>query len=164
MARFYYSRETVIFHPDEGDPLTLVEYGVDKMRDLVTEELSLPADDRDYVAAAWGNTVPRGNARKTLVLTVLLECLTVAHVQMSVRAIEAAAVRCRTGYLERLEAYHQGVPAIRSRWRCCITGISTRMQLPPEESLNQPHSQPTLRGKANAEVSYNLTLWSPERL
>lgn len=161
---FSLARLTAIFTPASGgDPIFLVRAGVDKLMELPTESLNLPSEEREYIDSPWGATVPSGNAKKTLTLVLLREYLTVAQLEANIRERELQLAACRHGTLELLEAYHQGVPAMRTRWQACCVALDVRKNLPQDDALGQSYAQPTLMGKANGELTYTWHLWQPER-
>lgn len=161
---FHLARLTAVFNPASGEEaITLVRAGVDKLMEMPTESLTLPSEERAYVSSPWGATVPTGNAKKTLTLVLLCEYLTVAQLEANIRARELQLAACRHGTLELHEAYHQGVPAMRTRWQACCVAMDVRKILPQDDALGRRYAQPTLMGKANGEITYTWHLWKPEQ-
>lgn len=159
------ARLTALFFPaGGGEPITLVRHGVDLLLDAPAESLTLPSDDRVYCDRMWAETVPTGNAALTLSLNLLCEYLTVGQLEANIRERQLAMATCRHGELELHEGYHQGVPSMRTRWQACCVGLDVVKLLPQDDALGVAYAQPTLKGRANGQISYTWRLWAPKQV
>lgn len=159
---FKIARLTATYMPDNAEQIILCRAGQDHLLEWEEEETSVEVARQSFVSssAVWDRAVPRGGGLKTIQLTVLWEYLTVAQMEAEMRLREVTLLRHRHGYLELLEGYHQGVPAVGTRWECTIGNISLRKQT--DNVLNRSYGAGTLRGKANGEMTVELNLCRPE--